>query len=151
MTEQNAALPRKTPCASCPYRCGVPSGVWHEDEYAKLARYDRPMHEQPPAAFMCHQGEGDVCSGWLGHADPNDLLAVRVGIIGGRLDPACAEYTTTVPLFSSGADAAAHGTRDVSSPGRRARDTIRKVVATRASAAAGPVTTGMEGLDERAS
>ena len=32
---------RPKPCASCPYRCDVPSGVWHPDEYAKLEVYDR--------------------------------------------------------------------------------------------------------------
>lgn len=127
-----AATPRRTPCASCPYRRNVASGIWHPEEYEKLERYDAPMIEQPAAAFMCHQGAGDVCSGWLGHADPADLLAVRVGIIDGRLSAECATYETTVPLFSSGAEAAAHGTREVAAPSANAVASISKIIATRA-------------------
>ncbi|MGN7186968.1 DUF6283 family protein [Microbacterium enclense] len=129
------SLPRKTPCASCPYRRSVPSGVWHPDEYAKLPAYDGDIAEQQSiAVFSCHQGDGDVCAGWLGHRDPVDLLAVRVGIVDGRLDPSCAEYTTDVPLFDSGAEAAAHGTGDTLHPTGRAGAAIRKIVAVRAAA-----------------
>lgn len=124
----NAAKPRKRPCASCPYRRAVPSGVWHEDEYAKLPRYDGETFEQSPQAFLCHQGEGDVCAGWLGHGDPTQLLAVRMGVSAGSLDPACFDYTTTVPLFASGAEAAEHGTRDIEAPDDRAEATIEKIV-----------------------
>lgn len=91
---------------------------------------------------MCHlDGEKHVCAGWLGHAEPSELLAVRIGIIRGDLHPACAEYETDVPLFESGAAAAAHGTRDIYAPSEAAVSTIEKV--TRARAAAGdPVTRG---------
>ncbi|MFE6966902.1 DUF6283 family protein [Agromyces sp. NPDC057679] len=122
------ARPRKTPCASCPYRTGVASGIWHPEEYEKLVRYDGETFEQPVQTFMCHQGEGDVCSGWLGHADPSELLAVRIGIMRGDLHPECADYTTDVPLFSSGAEAADHGLRDLQEPGEKAISTIDKLV-----------------------
>lgn len=117
----------------------MPSGVWHPSEYAKLPRYDRETFAQPVETFMCHQGDNHVCSGWLGHADPSELLAVRLGIMSGALDPSCAEYTTDVPLFESGAEAAAHGIREVRSPSPAAAAVIGKVVRVREAAGA-PVT-----------
>ncbi|AUG31154.1 hypothetical protein CXR34_08280 [Microbacterium hominis] len=81
-----------------------------------------------------------MCSGWLGHRDPADLLAVRVGIASGAVDPSCAEYTTDVPLFSSGAEAADHGIRDLQNPDERASQTIAKIVRAR-QIAGNPVTT----------
>ncbi|WP_341856773.1 DUF6283 family protein [Brachybacterium sp. GPGPB12] len=120
----HGALPRKTPCAPCPYRRGVPSSVWDESECAKLPAYDGDIPEQASdRVFSCHQQDGSVCAGWLGHRDPLDLLAVRIGITYGRLDPSCAEYSTTVPLWPSGADAARHGSRSDQRPRRpRTRD-----------------------------
>jgi hypothetical protein len=38
------------------------------------------------------------------------------------------QYTTDVPLFASGAEAAAHGMRDYEHPGERAEATIRKII-----------------------
>jgi hypothetical protein len=105
----------------------VPSGVWDETEYAKLPEYDREMWEQPAGAFGCHQADGSICSGWLGYKDPLDLLAVRLGISGGILDPVCAEYETNVPLFASGQEAADHGMKDYEHPGPAAAEVIRKI------------------------
>lgn len=127
----SAAAPRRRPCSSCPYRRTVPSGIWHPEEYAKLPAYDRETFAQPPQAFMCHHGDGNVCSGWLGHTDPSQLLAVRIGISAGHLDPSCASYETDVPLFASGEEAAAHGLRDVPAPSARAHDAIRKITTIR--------------------
>ncbi|MCC3299690.1 DUF6283 family protein [Arthrobacter caoxuetaonis] len=127
--QPEAAQPRKSPCASCPYRKNVPSGVWDKAEYAKLPAYDGEMHEQSSAAvFMCHQGDGCVCSGWLGHRDPADMLAVRLGLMRGDLDPSCADYTTDVPLFASGAEAAEHGGKQIHSPGADAVAVIDKIM-----------------------
>lgn len=123
-----AARPRRRPCGSCPYRKAAPSGIWHPDEYAKLPEYDRETAEQPQAVFMCHQGEGDICSGWLAHRDPGDLLAVRMGVMAGNVDPCAFEYSTSVPLHASGAEAAAHGIREVESPSERAAAAIDKIV-----------------------
>uniref|UniRef100_UPI003899F30B DUF6283 family protein n=1 Tax=Pigmentiphaga litoralis TaxID=516702 RepID=UPI003899F30B len=125
------AGPRPRPCASCPYRRGVPSGVWDAAEYVKLPAYDLPLSEQPPAAFRCHQGDGSICSGWLGHRNPEDLLAVRLGVIRGRLHPSCLEYRTDVPLFGSGADAAAHGTAELTAPNKAAQAVIAKLIRSR--------------------
>lgn len=121
------AEPRPRPCASCPYRQDVPSGVWDEGEYVKLPLYDGETFEQVPAVFMCHQGDGNVCSGWLGHREPHDLLAVRLGLATGTLDESCADYTTDVPLFSSGEEAAAHGLADLETPGPEARAIVSKI------------------------
>jgi len=122
------AKARPTPCASCPYRQNVPSGVWDASEYAKLPAYDAPTGEQPAGAFFCHQQDGSVCAGWLGHRDPYHLLAVRIGISAGALDESCIDYKTDVPLFTSGEEAAAHGMRDYEHPGPKAEATIRKIV-----------------------
>ena len=46
----------------------------------------------------------------------------------GAVHPDCSDYTTTVPLFSSGAEAAENGMRDVKAPGEGARDTIKKLI-----------------------
>lgn len=123
------ATARKTPCASCPYRKNVPSGVWHESEYEKLKLYDGEIEEQQSiASFFCHQDDGHACSGWLGHRDPQDLLATRIGISFGKLDPSVMDYTTTVPLFSSGAEAAEHGMKDIETPTQKAIEVSAKIV-----------------------
>lgn len=133
------ALPRKNPCASCPYRSQVASGVWDESEYSKLPAYDGEIHEQTSiAVFMCHQpSEGSVCSGWLGHRDfPEDMLAVRLGILRGDLDEGCLAYSTDVPLFTSGAAAAEHGMRHFQEPRADARSVIEKITRKQENAAA---------------
>jgi hypothetical protein len=128
LNAKEPAPPRKTPCASCPYRKTVPSGVWDAAEYAKLPRYDGETFEQESiATFMCHQSDGSVCSGWLGHRDPSDLLAVRLAIMRGDLDERALDYTTTVPLFESGAAAAEHGLADIETPGTHAEAVMNKI------------------------
>jgi hypothetical protein len=126
------SVPRNTPCASCPYRQGVPSGIWGEEEYSKLPRYDGDMSGQPAQAFACHHSDGKICAGWLGHRDPSDLLAVRFGIIRGDLAPECAEYSTDVPLFPTGQAAADHGMQEIRNPSEDAQDAIVKIVRIRA-------------------
>ncbi|WP_229867275.1 DUF6283 family protein [Sinomonas cellulolyticus] len=111
-------MPRPRPRASCPYRCGAPSGVWDASEYEKLPEYDRALQDQPMAVFYCHPGDGAVCSGWLGHRDPSDLLGVRLGLIEGSLDPACLDYRTEVTLFGSGAEAAGTSATRARTPAR---------------------------------
>lgn len=129
------AKPRKTPCASCPYRCNVPSGVWHEEEYDKLPAYDRDTADQPTAVFYCHQADGAVCAGWLGFGDPGELLAVRIGTMFERLDPSCMEYATDVPLFASGQEAADHGKKEIDTPTIAASAVILKIEKKRAQSA----------------
>lgn len=131
-----AALPRPRPCASCPYRRDVPSGLWATEEYDKLPRYDGDIIDQSQAdafaPFFCHQEVGGhVCSGWLAHRDPTDLLAVRLGISDDRLDPSCADYTTEVPLWSDGEQARTHGVRDIEAPSADAQQAIDKLLRTR--------------------
>lgn len=124
--------PRRDPCTSCPYRRDVPSGVWETEEYDKLPDYDGDTSCQYTGVFMCHQADGYLCAGWVGHRDPYDLLALRLGVSARFVDPAVFDYRTDVPLFSSGAEAADHGRRDVERPERDARKMALRLLQVRA-------------------
>lgn len=121
---------RKRPCPTCPYRRDVPSGIWAEEEYDKLARYDGDIMSQATAratgVFLCHQRTGDLCAGWVACHDMNNNLAVRLSPE--DIDPAVFDYVSPVPLFASGAEAAEHGRRDLAHPGEQARSMIGKLV-----------------------
>jgi len=95
----------------------VPSGVWARSEYDKLPLYDGETWEQSIAIFMCHQRDGRLCAGWLACHDPTQLLALRASR---NIHSSVFEYTTPVPVFASGAEARAHGLRDLKQPGGRA-------------------------------
>jgi Family of unknown function (DUF6283) len=128
--------PAPNACQSCPYRQDVPSGVWSAEEYAKLREYDNETWLQPHAVFQCHQtGPQDraarLCAGWVG-CHGQELIALRLGIASGTLDPSVMAYETDVPLFASGADAAEHGEADIDCPGEEARALMAKIVASRA-------------------
>ncbi|WP_440580906.1 DUF6283 family protein [Streptomyces sp. PT19] len=132
--------PAPRPCASCPYRTDVPSGVWSEEDYAKLPLYDGPTGFQPPRLFVCHQHSADddrarVCGGWAGCHDGDELMALRVAVAQGEITVEAAEairgYTSPVPLFASGAEAAAHGIRDILNPGTDACRVMSKIVRVR--------------------
>jgi len=103
----------------------VPSGIWEQHEYDKLPSYDGPTWAQSPALFMCHQRDGNLCAGWLACHDPRELLALRFPH---KLDPAVYDYTTDVPVFSSGAEARRHGMRDINRPGAKANKMITGLV-----------------------
>lgn len=130
-----SAAPKPYPCASCPYRKDVPSGVWHEDEYDKLPDYDRPLPFQPPGAFFCHQQNGALCSGWVGCHDMSENLGLRMAASFGLISPddfdAALDYESPVELFESGAAAAEHGKREIEVPGEHARRTVAKLEARR--------------------
>lgn len=125
--------PRKTPCASCPYRKDVPSGVWEASEYEKLREYDGSIADQAAAGatglFFCHQADGQLCAGWTGCHDMGENLAVRLHF--SQLDYAVFEYESPVPLFGSGNEAADHGERDIEEQGEEARETVRKLIRVR--------------------
>lgn len=131
-----SAAPAPRPCTSCPYRVDVPSGVWDASEYAKLAAYDEPTFAQPTALFLCHQhdrGDSDarVCGGWAGCHDGDELLALRVAVASGEITVTVADavrdYVSPVPLFASGAEAAAHGMREIHRPGAAACTAMAKI------------------------
>ncbi len=116
---------RPLPCEACPYRVDVPSGVWAEHEYDKLVEYDAPTGEQPMAVFACHASPQALCHGWVmvhenrGHE--YQLLALRI-----RPPQGPVPWVSQVQLFSSGAEAAAHGKRDIEDPsGEALRATAR--------------------------
>jgi len=125
--------PRTRPCTTCPYRRDVPSGIWDASEYAKLPGYDGDIPEQAAAGafsvFLCHQKDGHLCAGWAGCHDMENNLAVRMNA--DRIDlPAVLEYDCPVPLFSSGAEAAEHGQREIPELGvdaRRKIDTLTRL------------------------
>lgn len=123
--------PAPRPCASCPYRRDVPSGVWHHDEYAKLRRYDAPTGEQPPGVFLCHTAPGRVCAGWAGCHDGAHLLALRIAEVSGSMTAdgidATIDYVSPMPLFSSGAEAADHGEAEITAPSPDAVYTMAKI------------------------
>lgn len=120
--------PAINPCGSCPYRRDVPSGVWSEEEYAKLPPYDAPTFEQPPQVFMCHQQDGRMCAGWTACHDMAESMAFRIATLNDSLSDedieAVLDYTTSVPIFGSGAEAAAHGRAELYAPGKDARRVI---------------------------
>lgn len=123
--------PKANPCGSCPYRRDVPSGVWDEEEYAKLPRYDQATYAQPSGAFMCHQQDASLCTGWVGCHDMNESMGLRMLVITGRMEGTDAatvlDFTTSVPLFSTGAEAAAHGRAELYTPDDKARRVIAKL------------------------
>ncbi|MFI1585749.1 DUF6283 family protein [Embleya sp. NPDC020630] len=132
--------PAPRPCDTCPYRRDVPSGIWAPEQYAKLPPYDAPTPAQPAALWQCHVIDRDapgarVCAGWVGCHGGDDLLALRLALLDGRIDAdtrwAAIEYTSPVPLFGSGAEAAAHGLADIDLPGAAARAAIDKITRTR--------------------
>lgn len=119
----------KRPCGSCPYRTDVASGVWAEDEYEKLPKYDGEIIDQVTAGafgvFLCHQKDGNLCAGWLACHGTDNLLALRIH---DGIDQNVWSYETDVPVFKSGAEAAAHGMRDIDEPGEKADRTIRGLI-----------------------
>ena len=131
-----AATARPRPCPTCPLRLDCPSGVWAAGEYDMLADYDGEIADQAQTAngvnaFHCHTTPDLLCSGWVGFRPPVELLAVRIGISLGRIDPAVLDYQSPVPLFGSGAAAAEHGKRDIYAPGPAAKAAVRKVIRVR--------------------
>jgi hypothetical protein len=129
------ARPRKRPCSSCPYRRGVPSGIWAPEEYEALRKYDLDTGAQAMAGaygvLFCHQVNGAVCAGWAGCHDMDENLGIRLAHT--RVDVVfLRSYTTDVPLFGSGAEAAEHGLRDVDHPSRAARQLKAKITEARA-------------------
>lgn len=136
----SALPPSPRPCASCPYRLDVPSGVWDATEYAKLPRFDEPTFAQPTGVFLCHQHDraddaARVCGGWAGCHDGDGLLALRVGVASGEIAVATADairdYVSPVPLFATGSEAAAHGMREIHRPGPAAITAMAKITRVR--------------------
>lgn len=122
--------PSPAPCVSCPYRRDAPSGLWSEDEYAKLPPYDRETGEQPASAFMCHQQDNRLCAGWVGCHDMQENLGLRflmhLGMTEETYD-AVLDYETAVPLWGSGQEAHDHGMRDLLNPSPEAVASIQRL------------------------
>jgi len=119
----------KAPCKSCPYRKDVPSGVWAEEEYVKLPVYDGEIIDQLTKGgmglFMCHQQDGNLCAGWLATHGADNLLALRLN--GHKVQDKVWDYKTSVPVFASGAEAAAHGMAEIDEPSDKAMKVVSRL------------------------
>lgn len=117
------------PCESCPYRKDVPSGVWHEQEYLKLAEYDKETQDQPIGVFLCHAADREktLCRGWVEvhgkQSGEKDLLCTRIQIDREFLDV----EPCGIPLYSSGQEAMEAGLREVDFPSQEAIDLMIKI------------------------
>ena len=129
--DQKIKAPAPRPCGSCPYRLDTPSGVWSADEYDKLPEFDGQTWEQPTQVFMCHQQDGCLCAGWVAVHDMDENLGLRFAVAGGDISPEVAEqvrdYTTDVPLFATGAEAAEFGKREIEQPPAEAVRMVQKL------------------------
>lgn len=107
------------------------AGIWAAVEYVKLPEYDQPMVEQPVSAFFCHQQNGKLCAGWVGCHDMRESLGLRLLASIEKMDveeiEAIVNYTTSVPLFASGAEACLHGALGIEHPDERAQKLIDKL------------------------
>ena len=99
----------KDPCSTCPYVRATPPGVWDPEEYERLRAYDEPTGDQPMGSFGCHYDNGNLCGGWLAAHDIYELLAIRLAVSMGFVDPAVYDYETDVPCWGSGNEAADRG------------------------------------------
>jgi hypothetical protein len=119
----------KAPCKTCPYRRDVPSGLWAKEEYAKLKTYDGDVPEQLEKGalgrFDCHQRDGKLCAGWVATHGPHNLLALRLAT---DIAPEVYEYSSPVPVFRTGDEAAEHGMRDIKRPRVAARKAIERLI-----------------------
>lgn len=135
MSDDTIKAPAPRPCGSCPYRRDVPSGVWSREEYEKLPPFDNDTAAQPASVFMCHQQDGRVCAGWAGCHNMEQSFGVRLAAFSGLLPlgelDALLDYTTDVPLFQSGGEAAAHGLAQLDAPDEKAVRVIDKLAAKR--------------------
>lgn len=123
------------PCSSCPYRCDTPAGVWHPDEYAKLALYD---DNGALGIFLCHHTNssrrdpasvehGDtVCRGWLTvHAES---AAARIAVLAGAVTDEQRYAAVDTPLYRTGREAAEAGLAGVEDPNDAAQRMIDRLV-----------------------
>lgn len=127
--------PAKRPCSTCPYRKDAPSGLWDATEYEKLPEFDKPTVEQPPKIFLCHKAGEHLCAGWCGTHDLSQSPGLMIAYFSGRISEsdteAAVNYVSPIPLFASGAEAAAHGMRDIDNPSaetQRVADQMGKYV-----------------------
>jgi hypothetical protein len=124
----------RSPCVSCPYRRDVPSGIWTTEEYDKILPFDNDTFAQPPGLFMCHQADGSLCRGWL-DCHSGGLLGVRLAAAKGEFDVDELKQAIiegpSVPVFSSAAEAARHGRKDIDEPGDEACRLMDKIEAKR--------------------
>lgn len=118
------------PCDTCPYRRDTPPGVWDQEEYEKLPRYD-DQDRMGLGTFLCHNGaagdEQTICRGWA--SVHRDSVAVRVALM--RVNVTYEELKPDRSLYRSGAEACAAGLAGVEKPGRAAKKAVTKILTNR--------------------
>lgn len=119
------------PCGSCPYRRDTPPGIWDAAEYERLRDFaDKPNGIPSLGVFLCHQSpfsrSNAVCRGWL--SVERESIAVRLALIKGIVTQNQVEAEVRVPLYTTGAEAAAAGLAGVEAPGRAAQRVIRRLI-----------------------
>jgi hypothetical protein len=87
------------------------------------------MPAQPHAAFYCHQQDGRLCAGWVAcHTAQHHGHVLAIRLMRGDHDTRAIEtYTTDVPVFESGMEAAIHGISEVAHPGQEALKMIDRL------------------------
>lgn len=125
----------KEPCPTCPYRRDTPVGIWHAEEYHKLATYDEPDYmelrerflagepvvqpDPPLSLFLCHhstmgRSETLLCRGWLTVA--RESIAVRIGLMQGKISLEQADAPVRAALYGSGSEARDAGLAGIENP-----------------------------------
>jgi len=95
----------------------------------KLVEYDQETWAQPSRMFLCHSGDREhtVCKGWLAcHKD--SLLAYRLAVREGKLDPQLSDFTSPVDLHQSGSEAARAEMTSITNPPPAARRVIETIL-----------------------
>lgn len=122
--------PAARPCGTCPYRKDVPSGIWSQEEYDKLPRYDNETFDQPVAAFGCHQQDGHLCAGWVSCHDMGENLSIRLEArhLDAEQYDRILNYESPIPVFATGAEAREHGIREIETPSPKAKTMVRRLI-----------------------
>jgi hypothetical protein len=116
----------------------VAVGIWASGECAKLRRSDADARNQPPVLFQCHQADVDsaarrVCAGWSGCREGGGLLALRLAVLDGRMDPATYRCRDRVRVAGApvASEVAAHSEAGIDASDEEAHRLIDKISRTR--------------------
>lgn len=120
-------IPKKG-CDTCPYRRDTPSGIWSEEEYRKLAKFDEPSigplglpDDNLFSTFHCHQenatGKPTACRGWVW--THGDTVGFRMAMFNGLIDPSdpnMPQEDESHIYYDTGVEACEAGMVDIEEP-----------------------------------
>ena len=119
----------KKACDTCPYLKATPSGIWSEEEYRKLPKYD-DNESLTLSIFHCHQenatGVPTVCRGWVSTA--RESISVRLGVLQGLIAVEDLPNGLEDAYYSSGHEACEAGLRDIDDPSEEALELLNKLL-----------------------